>query len=238
VLVAGCGTGQHPLGLAAANPDVEVLALDLSAASLSYAQRMARELGIDNVRFLQGDLLQLPALGRRFHHIECVGVLHELGDQQAAWNSLAAVLHPGGTLRVGVTSKVACLPLAHLRARVAREGVSPALEDVRAFREKLLRQTNSPAALARVLAMDDFFSVSMVRHLFFPTRGYQYTLAELEQRATDCGLRLLGYRLPRQVARHVARPNGAPTFANWRGMETAYAGSFGLFLCLLHLPGQ
>jgi 2-polyprenyl-3-methyl-5-hydroxy-6-metoxy-1,4-benzoquinol methylase len=236
ILVAGCGTGKHPLSLAVANPDAEVLALDLSAASLGYAQRMARDLGIDNVRFVQADLLELPALERKFHHIECVGVLHELGDQQAAWKALTAVLHAGGTLRVGVTSKVACLPLAHLRTRVLKEGVSRTLDSVRAFRERLLQETNSATVLAPIRTMDDFFSVSMVRHLLFPTSGHQYTLAELEQRATDCGLRLLGYRLPRQVRRHVARPSGARSFAQWRTLETAYAGSFGLLLCLLQLP--
>jgi ubiquinone/menaquinone biosynthesis C-methylase UbiE len=238
ILIAGCGTGQHPLALAMANRDAEVLAFDLSAASLAYAQRMARELKIENVRFLQGDLLQLPKLKRRFHHIECVGVLHELGDQQAAWESLTEVLHPGGTLRIGVTGKLACLPLTALRAKIAREGVAPTLAGVRAFRERLLCDQKSAAALAPIVAQEDFFSVSMVRHLFFPTRGYQYTLAELEQRATSCGLRLLGYRLPRQVQRHVARPSGMPTFAQWRSLETAYAGSFGMFQCWLHLPCQ
>jgi SAM-dependent methyltransferase len=237
ILVAGCGTGQHPLGLAAANRDADVLALDLSAASLAYAQRMARELGIDNIHFLQADLLHLPGWGRQFHHIECVGVLQNLGDQQAAWQSLTAVLHAGGTLRVGVPSKVACLPLTHLRARVAREGVPSTHAAVRTFRAQLLREPESAAFLAPICTMDDFFSASMVRHLFFPVQGHQYSLTELEQRATACGLRLLGYRLPRQVRRIIPRPWGAPTFAQWRALEMAYTGSFGMFLCTLYRPG-
>jgi SAM-dependent methyltransferase len=236
VLVAGCGTGQHPLGLAVANPDAEVHALDLSATSLAYAQRMARELGIDNIRFMQADLLQLPAWGRQFHHIECVGVLQNLGDQQAAWQALTAVLHPGGTLRVGVPSKAACLPLAGLRARIAREGVPSSLAAVRGYRARLLREPESAACPAHFRAMDDFFSVSMVRHLFFPVRGHQYTITELEQRATASGLRLLGYRLPRQVRRNVTLPAGPPTFAQWRTLEMAYTGGMGMFLCTLSRP--
>jgi 2-polyprenyl-3-methyl-5-hydroxy-6-metoxy-1,4-benzoquinol methylase len=236
ILVAGCGTGQHPLSLAVANRDAEVLALDLSGTSLAYAQRMARALGIHNIHFLQGDLLQLPAWGRPFHHIECVGVLQNLGDQQAAWQSLTAVLHPGGTLRVGVPSKVACLPLTHLREQVVREGVPSTLAAVRAYRSQLLREPALAAVRARFCAMDDFFSVSMVRHLFFPVQGHQYTLTELEQRATACGLRLLGYRLPRQVRRHVTLPAGPPTFAQWRGMEMAYTGGMGMFICTLYRP--
>ena len=63
VLVAGGGTGYEPLLAARQNPSATVLSIDLSRTSLAYGARMARRLGIGNVRFLQGDLLDVDALG-------------------------------------------------------------------------------------------------------------------------------------------------------------------------------
>jgi SAM-dependent methyltransferase len=237
ILVAGCGTGQHPLRVATANPYAEVHAIDLSTASLAYAQRMARELGIDNIRFLQADLLHLPAWGRQFHHIECVGVLSCVRDQHAAWQSLTAVLNPGGTLFFGVYSKVARLPVTHLRARIAREGVPSTPAAMRAFRAQLLRELDSAAIVARLRGLD-LFSLSMVRDLLFHVHEHQYTVTELEQHAAACGLRLLGYQLPPQLQRKIALPSGPPTFAQWRTLERAYTGSGGMFFCTLYRPSS
>jgi SAM-dependent methyltransferase len=234
ILVAGCGTGEHGLTVARANPHDEVLALDVSAASLAYAQRMARELGIDNIRFLQADLLHLPALGRQFHHIECVGVLQHVRDQQAAWQSLTAALYRGGTLSVGVIGKLGWLPVTHLRARVARERVLSTPEAVRAFRARLRSEPKSAAILARLPY--DFFSLSMLRVLLFRSHEHEYTLTELEQRAAAGGLRLLGYRLPRCLGRKIALPAGPATFAQWRTLEMAYTGSIAIFFCTLYRP--
>jgi ubiquinone/menaquinone biosynthesis C-methylase UbiE len=236
ILVAGCGTGRHPLSLAVANPDAEVLALDLSTTSLAYAQRMARELGIDNIRFVQGDLLQLPAWGRQFHHIDCTGVLHHVRDQQAAWQSVTAVLHPGGTMDVGVYSKVARLPVTYLRARIAREGVPSTPAAMRAFRAQLLREPESVAILGQLIRGYDFFSLSMFRDLLFHVHEHRYTIAGLEQHATACGLRLLAYRLPPRLRRRVALPSGPPTFTQWGTLEMDYTGSLGMFFCTFYRP--
>src|SRR5262249_55443292 len=140
--------------------------------------RMARALGIDNIRFVQGDLLKLPAWGRRFHHIDCSGVLHHLGDQKAAWQSVTAALHAGGTLHVGVYGKLARLPVTHLRARIAGEGVPATAPAMRAFRARLLREPKSMALFDGVCG--DLYSLSMFRDLLFHVHEHHYTLAELE----------------------------------------------------------
>ncbi len=57
ILVAGCGTGRHPIGTARRFPDSSVLAVDLSLASLAYAMRKTRELGIRNIDYRQADIL-------------------------------------------------------------------------------------------------------------------------------------------------------------------------------------
>src|SRR5262249_30687172 len=85
VLIAGCGTGQQPIEVARQFSNAEVLAVDLSLASLAYGKRRALELRVTNVTFAQADILQLGELGRRFDLIQSTGVLHHLADPWAGW---------------------------------------------------------------------------------------------------------------------------------------------------------
>ena len=57
ILIAGCGTGQHSIGTAAMFKDSNVLAIDLSLSSLSYAKRKTEELRIQNIDYMQADIL-------------------------------------------------------------------------------------------------------------------------------------------------------------------------------------
>jgi hypothetical protein len=61
ILIAGCGSGRHPIQVARQFPQSEILAVDLSLASLGYAARMTENLGIQNITYRQGDLLNLAA---------------------------------------------------------------------------------------------------------------------------------------------------------------------------------
>jgi release factor glutamine methyltransferase len=55
VLDLGTGSGAIALSIAHARPDVEVVAVDASAAALEVAQLNAQRLKLDNVRLLQSD---------------------------------------------------------------------------------------------------------------------------------------------------------------------------------------
>src|ERR1700693_5809489 len=43
ILIAGCGTGEHPFDIAQKLPEASILAIDLSGVSLAYARRKTRE---------------------------------------------------------------------------------------------------------------------------------------------------------------------------------------------------
>ena len=58
ILIAGCGTGQHSLSIAAQFLDAKILAVDLSLSSLAYAKRKTAELGFDNIKYMHADILQ------------------------------------------------------------------------------------------------------------------------------------------------------------------------------------
>src|ERR1043165_1545604 len=74
ILVAGCGTGQQPIGTAQRFPKARVLAIDLSLASLAYAKRKSDAAGVA-IEYAQADILAL-APDRKFDMIESSGVLH------------------------------------------------------------------------------------------------------------------------------------------------------------------
>ena len=75
VLIAGCGTGRQPITSASRYFNSSVIAIDLSRANLAYAKRKAEELEINNIEFIQGDLLELTRLDKTFDIIECGGDL-------------------------------------------------------------------------------------------------------------------------------------------------------------------
>ena len=100
-MIAGCGTGQHPISTAVRFKNSHVLAIDLSLSSLAYAQRKTEELGVTNIDYMRADILSLRKLKKQFDIIESVGVLHHMRDPMAGWQVLVDCLKDGGLLRSG-----------------------------------------------------------------------------------------------------------------------------------------
>ncbi|MFS3135832.1 class I SAM-dependent methyltransferase [Gluconacetobacter sacchari] len=100
-LVAGCGTGDGAIMLAThmarAGRAGEVVCVDRSARALGIARARAEARGLANIRFVEGSLTALDALGLGvFDYVDCCGVLHHLPDPPAALRGLVGVLAPGG----------------------------------------------------------------------------------------------------------------------------------------------
>ena len=131
--VAGAGSGHHVAQAALTLSHCEVVALDLSAASLAYAEdQMARLLPEEasRVSWVVGDLMRLGDeagasgggdastctadgataehfhrhIASKFHLIMCFGVVHHCADPAVALGRLAATLLPGGVLQLGTYS--------------------------------------------------------------------------------------------------------------------------------------
>jgi len=102
-LVAGGGTGDGTIMLAqqlawAGRPG-DVTWLDRSSAARRIAEARATARKLDNVRFEEGSLLDLPGSGLgHFDYIDCCGVLHHLPDPLEGLRALVSVLAPGGGL--------------------------------------------------------------------------------------------------------------------------------------------
>ena len=100
-LMAGGGSGDATLMLAqqmatAGRPGT-VTWLDRSAGARKVAGARVAARSLENVRFEEGSILELPASGLGpFDYIDCCGVLHHLPDPLAGLKSLVSVLAPGG----------------------------------------------------------------------------------------------------------------------------------------------
>ncbi|MEX2407636.1 MAG: class I SAM-dependent methyltransferase, partial [Rhodovibrionaceae bacterium] len=206
LLVPGGGTGRQPLSLARAFPETEVLSVDLSRASLGYAKQRAARLGIGNVAFLQGDILDLGQLGRRFPAIACTGVLHHLADPLAGWRVLSELLEPGGAMQIALYSRLARQDIVLARDRIAALGLGDGPEDIRAFRRRILE--GEEPELAQLAQEKDFADLHGCRDLLFHRQEHRFDLAQIAAALDDLGLEFLGFDLAGpEIARAYAQAN-------------------------------
>jgi len=229
ILVAGCGTGDIAIINAQKYPQARVLAVDLSRASLAYARRKTRELGIRNVEYAQADILKLASIGRTFDRIEVTGVLHHLADPKAGWRALLSQLRPRGVMRVGLYSRTARRAIVEARALIADRGYRATAEDIRAFRQTILRNWNEPRWHTLIKTVD-FFSVSGCRDMLFNVMEHQLTIPEIAAFLNENKLSFLGFELdPDVIAKFQEQYPGAEGLANldyWNAFETANPRTF------------
>lgn len=117
IVEIGCGTGQMSLHLARAGR--LVVGADMTRASLRLGAAAARRFGVDNVRFVQTDLLHPALRDGAFDIVYASGVLHHLPDPEAGFARISRLARPGGKIIVGLYNRYARLPL-RLRRLVAR----------------------------------------------------------------------------------------------------------------------
>lgn len=98
-LVAGGGTGDAFIMLAQqltdANVPHEVIYLDQSDESRKIAEKRAQKRGLDNVKYITADLLEVSNVGT-FDYIDCCGVLHHLSDPLKGAAKLRSLLKDDG----------------------------------------------------------------------------------------------------------------------------------------------
>jgi SAM-dependent methyltransferase len=228
-LVAGCGTGQEALHIAAQYPETQILAVDLSRASLGYAAEQARALGIKNVSFAQADILRLREAGRAFDYIACGGVLHHLRDPLEGWRALSDILAPGGVMRICLYSKAARRSVTRAHGVIAKRGFPSTPEGMRAFRRQA--QKLLPAKdLARLMHWNDFYNLSMFRDLLFHVQEHQFDIPGIKAALDTLGLEFTAMHPPHAdraayVQAYPSDPEGK-NLDNWHAFEQKHPDTF------------
>lgn len=230
ILIAGCGTGRHGLGVAARHPQAKVVGLDLSSASLAYADRRAREFDIRNIEFIQGDLLQIARLGRRFDYIECAGVLHHLAEPAHGLEALTGVLSSHGAIGLGLYSRKGRRCVAAARDAIRREGFAEDMAGLRAFRRWVTDQP-ADAEVRGLLAFPDFYTAPGCLDLAFHPVEHVFDLEEVATLLDRAGLTFNGFQsLPVETelayrAQHPQDP-AMLNLENWSAFEADQPQAF------------
>ena len=99
ILVAGCGTNQAAV-IAYTNPSAQVVAIDVSRASLDHHRWLKDRYNLTNLELHQLPIEQVASLHRDFDLIITTGVLHHMADPGAGMRALAERLRPDGVLAV------------------------------------------------------------------------------------------------------------------------------------------
>lgn len=229
ILIAGCGTGQEPIETARQFPKARVLAVDLSLASLGYALRKTRELGLQNIDYAQADIMKLAALGRTFDAILSIGVLHHLADPVAGWRVLVSLLRPSGFMRLGLYSERARQSIVTARQFIAERGYASTVADIRRLREDLMSLKSGPD-LRHLCGFRDFFVTSECRDLLFHVQEHRFTVRQIKQILETLKLTLIGFSLePHDMKKYRERfpdDNSRTNLDYWHDFETQFPNTF------------
>lgn len=229
VLVAGCGTGQQPVELAARVSAVRILAVDLSRASLGYAGRRTAEFGLRNIEYGQADILRLSELGRQFDVIQASGVLHHMAEPLTAWRRLLDLLRPGGLMLLGFYSELARAEVTAARAFIAEHGFTSDAAGIRRARAAIAALPDD-SPIRRNLLVPDFFSMSECRDFLFHVAEQRLTIPKIARFIREAELEFLGFQLSRDDAGRYAAANPEdPTMTDldrWHAFEQAHPHTF------------
>jgi tetratricopeptide (TPR) repeat protein/SAM-dependent methyltransferase len=191
ILIAGCGTGQHPIETASRIKDCNVLAVDLSLSSLAYAKRKTEELGLKNIDYMQADILDLGELDKKFDIIESNGVLHHMDDPMAGWRALTDCLKAGGLMRIGLYSELARQHIVSMREEIHQSGIGSSDNAMKLFRSNVINSSQQDHKSLR--SFSDFYSLSELRDLLFHVQEHRFTIPQIKDCLSQLSLKFCGF---------------------------------------------
>ncbi len=191
ILIAGCGTGQHAITTASKYRNAKIFALDLSFKSLSYAKRKAEDLNIKNINFIQGDLLDLKFINKKFDIIETVGVLHHMDDPFNGLKTLTECLKHNSLILIGLYSEKARQHISQIKNKINELSIEPNAKNIIKFRREIFESNNNQ--WKNIKSSPDFYSVSGVRDLLFHVQEHQFTISKIKRYLKKLELAFLGF---------------------------------------------
>jgi SAM-dependent methyltransferase len=100
LLDCGCGPGSITLGLARLAAPGETVGIDMAENQLEEARLQAARQGVDNVRFENASVYELPFADKSFDAVFSHAVLEHLAEPKKALAEMHRVLRPGGVFGI------------------------------------------------------------------------------------------------------------------------------------------
>jgi SAM-dependent methyltransferase len=221
VLDAGCGTGHAAVELARRHPEVTVVGVDASAASLEVARRRAAQAGgAPNLTFCQGAIEELHRLAvgeAPFDYIISSGVLHHLAEPSEGARALASRLAPEGAIGLMVYAphgRHGVYILQELLRRMANG--RPVSEKIALAREVLATLPADHPFRPKEFADQSWDGDAGLVDLLLHVQDRSFTVPELRDMLGAAGLGIARFALP-----YVYRPQSYPS------LRTPGAGASG-----------
>lgn len=230
ILVAGCGTGLQTIRNARRFRDATIIGMDLSSASLAYAKRMTQKLKFTNIRYYQGNILDLDRLTDRFDYIECFGVLHHMQEPLTGWKCLVDKLETGGCMRIGLYSYKARTAIRAVSEFINTMQFKDKPDDIRNCRQAILAlDENHPAYNIRF--SPDFYTMSECRDLIFHVHEHQLDIPFIISALDKFNLRFLGFEFPDSVTinnfkKHYPQTDAQLDLNLWHEFENDHPETF------------
>ena len=121
-LELGCGQGFGLCILAAANPKAEFVGIDLQPEHIAHGEGLARAAGLTNIRFVEGDFVELAADWPKdfgtFDYVAMHGILSWISDsvRDSVAQCLLHATRPGSLVYAGYSAQpgwIATIPFQH-----------------------------------------------------------------------------------------------------------------------------
>ncbi|WP_269623986.1 tetratricopeptide repeat protein [Prochlorococcus marinus] len=228
ILIAGCGTGNQILQ-SQKYTNAQIIGIDISLSSLSYAQRKINELGINNVELIQMDILEISLLKEKFDIIECSGVLHHMNDPSRGLRALLDVLKNNGFLKLGLYSELARKNIVQAREYISTNNLQSNDQDIRAFRENIF--SDKIKQISNLRNSGDFFTMSECRDLCFHTKEHRFTINRLQKTFKSNGLEFLGFLIQQPIkslyTKNFPQDTKQINLQNWARFEEKFPNTFG-----------
>lgn len=191
ILIAGCGTGQHAINTASRFKDSYVIALDLSFNSLAYAKRKSDEFEINNISFIQGDILDINILNDQFDIIESVGVIHHMESPIEGLKCLMSVLKKNGFIKLGLYSELARRNIIQFQRRNPTDKVNITEEKIQHYRSQILNTSNKDDK--SLIFFNDFYTMSDFRDMVFHVNEHNFNISKIKNMLKQVNLDFCGF---------------------------------------------
>src|SRR5690348_14414701 len=187
ILVAGCGTVQAAC-IAYTNRKDDVVAFDVSEASLAHERLLQERHGLSNLKLFRGDLLEAGSLGQSFDVIICTGVLHHLEDPTSGLAALQSILASDGVMVLMIYGQTVRTGVYMLQDAFRRIGIRQSAEGVTQVRRILAELPSRHFAQDYIRAADELKHDEAIVDTFLHPQDRAYTVPQVMELVDGAGL--------------------------------------------------